>query len=155
MDATLKEITNLVRGVNPETRKKGTEFHFAIVYQVNSEKYSILELLLGYENEPLSSERNRKNYLWRKVWRRKYFAARIQVSDWRFYGYCNQGKTNYYSREEYLIIIVLKTVILEILLRDKKVIKSFRMEAVMATGRCAMIAVDTVHTRIEIGREKN
>lgn len=31
-DATLRELTSLVREVNPETRKKGTYFDFAIVY---------------------------------------------------------------------------------------------------------------------------
>jgi len=45
MDATLKEITNLVRGVNPETRKKGTEFHFAIVYQdTRMNRYRVKEI---------------------------------------------------------------------------------------------------------------
>ncbi|XP_038641169.1 histone deacetylase complex subunit SAP18-like [Scyliorhinus canicula] len=32
MDATLKELTSLVKEVNPEARKKGTHFSFAIVY---------------------------------------------------------------------------------------------------------------------------
>ena len=31
-DATLRELTSLVRDVNPETRKKGTYFDFAVVY---------------------------------------------------------------------------------------------------------------------------
>ena len=44
-----------------------------------------------------------------------------------------------------------KEITLEILL----LIKLFRMEVEMATGRCAMIAVDTDLTRIEIGPEKN
>ena len=34
MDASLKEITNLVKEVHPESRKKGTIFDFAICYQV-------------------------------------------------------------------------------------------------------------------------
>ena len=34
MDATLKEITNLVKEVHPESRKKGMIFDFAICYQV-------------------------------------------------------------------------------------------------------------------------
>ena len=34
MDATLKEITNLVKEVHPEARKKGMIFDFAICYQV-------------------------------------------------------------------------------------------------------------------------
>lgn len=32
MDASLHELTSLVREVNPDTRKKGTYFDFAIVY---------------------------------------------------------------------------------------------------------------------------
>lgn len=35
MDASLKEITNLVKEVHPESRKKGTIFDFAICYQVS------------------------------------------------------------------------------------------------------------------------
>uniref|UniRef100_A0A0K8TSH3 Histone deacetylase complex subunit SAP18 n=1 Tax=Tabanus bromius TaxID=304241 RepID=A0A0K8TSH3_TABBR len=31
-DATLRELTSLVRDVNPETRKKGTYFDFALVF---------------------------------------------------------------------------------------------------------------------------
>ncbi|XP_055702522.1 histone deacetylase complex subunit SAP18 [Phlebotomus papatasi] len=31
-DATLRELTTLVRDVNPETRRKGTYFDFALVY---------------------------------------------------------------------------------------------------------------------------
>ena len=36
MDATLKEISNLVKEVHPESRKKGMIFDFAICYQVKS-----------------------------------------------------------------------------------------------------------------------
>ena len=36
MDASLKEITNLVKEVHPESRKKGTIFDFAICYQVRT-----------------------------------------------------------------------------------------------------------------------
>ncbi|XP_032828664.1 histone deacetylase complex subunit SAP18 [Petromyzon marinus] len=32
LDATLKELTSLVKEVNPEARRKGTHFSFAIVY---------------------------------------------------------------------------------------------------------------------------
>lgn len=32
MDATLKELTSLVKEVYPEARKKGTHFSFNIVY---------------------------------------------------------------------------------------------------------------------------
>lgn len=32
MDATLREITSLVKEVNPEARRKGTMFDFSIVY---------------------------------------------------------------------------------------------------------------------------
>lgn len=35
MDATLRELTGLVKEVNPETRRKGTYFDFAIVYPDN------------------------------------------------------------------------------------------------------------------------
>ena len=49
MDATLKEITNLVKEVHPESRKKGMIFDFAICYQVinfqaksQAEKYILL-----------------------------------------------------------------------------------------------------------------
>lgn len=31
-DATLKEIASLVREVHPEARRKGTRFHFALVF---------------------------------------------------------------------------------------------------------------------------
>ena len=31
-DATLKELTSLVREVNPESRRKGTFFDFALIY---------------------------------------------------------------------------------------------------------------------------
>lgn len=31
-DATLRELTTLVRDVNPDTRRKGTYFDFALVY---------------------------------------------------------------------------------------------------------------------------
>ena len=36
MDATLKELTSLVREVNPDSRKKGTYFDFAIISPVFS-----------------------------------------------------------------------------------------------------------------------
>ena len=32
MDATLKELTSLVKEVYPEARKKGTHFSFSIVF---------------------------------------------------------------------------------------------------------------------------
>ena len=32
MDATLKELTGLIKEVNPESRRRGTYFDFAIVY---------------------------------------------------------------------------------------------------------------------------
>ncbi|CRK91110.1 CLUMA_CG004798, isoform A [Clunio marinus] len=32
MDASLKELTSLIRDVNPDTRRKGTYFDFALVY---------------------------------------------------------------------------------------------------------------------------
>jgi histone deacetylase complex subunit SAP18 len=35
LDASLKELTSLIRDVNPETRKKGTYFDFALVYPDN------------------------------------------------------------------------------------------------------------------------
>ncbi|XP_034032177.1 histone deacetylase complex subunit SAP18 [Thalassophryne amazonica] len=38
MDATLKELTSLVKEVYPEARKKGTHFSFAIVFPDNRAK---------------------------------------------------------------------------------------------------------------------
>lgn len=35
-DATLQELTTLVRDVNPETRRKGTYFDFALVQPTNA-----------------------------------------------------------------------------------------------------------------------
>ncbi|XP_013788428.1 histone deacetylase complex subunit SAP18-like [Limulus polyphemus] len=35
MDATLKELTSLVKEVNPDSRRKGTYFDFALVFQDN------------------------------------------------------------------------------------------------------------------------
>lgn len=35
LDATLKELTSLVKEVNPDARKKGTFFDFAIIYPDN------------------------------------------------------------------------------------------------------------------------
>ena len=35
MDATLRELTSLVREVNPEARKKGTYFDFAVISPAN------------------------------------------------------------------------------------------------------------------------
>lgn len=44
-DATLRELTSLVRDVNPETRKKGTYFDFAIVYpEMRSQNYRMREI---------------------------------------------------------------------------------------------------------------
>merc|ERR1712212_300532 len=45
MDASLKEITNLVKEVHPESRKKGTIFDFAICYQdPRMSRYRIKEI---------------------------------------------------------------------------------------------------------------
>jgi len=45
MDASLKEITNLVKEVHPESRKKGTIFDFAICYQDNRmQRYRIKDI---------------------------------------------------------------------------------------------------------------
>lgn len=35
LDASLKELTQLIRDVNPDTRKKGTYFDFALVFPDN------------------------------------------------------------------------------------------------------------------------
>lgn len=35
LDCSLKELTSLIRDVNPETRKKGTYFDFALVFPDN------------------------------------------------------------------------------------------------------------------------
>ena len=42
MDATLKEITNLVKEVHPESRKKGMIFDFAICYQVTQSFITVI-----------------------------------------------------------------------------------------------------------------
>ena len=39
-DATLKELTSLVREVNPESRRKGTFFDFALVYPCQASRGS-------------------------------------------------------------------------------------------------------------------
>ncbi|GBP42312.1 Histone deacetylase complex subunit SAP18 [Eumeta japonica] len=45
MDATLRELTSLVKEVNPETRRKGTYFDFAIVYpDMRSPTYRMREI---------------------------------------------------------------------------------------------------------------
>ncbi|EDS44229.1 histone deacetylase complex subunit SAP18 [Culex quinquefasciatus] len=44
MDATLRELTTLVRDVNPETRRKGTYFDFAIVSPDRSSMYRMREI---------------------------------------------------------------------------------------------------------------
>lgn len=44
-DATLRELTTLVRDVNPETRRKGTYFDFAVVSPDNrSASYKMREI---------------------------------------------------------------------------------------------------------------
>lgn len=45
MDATLRELTSLVKEVNPETRRKGTYFDFAIVApEQRTPKYHMREV---------------------------------------------------------------------------------------------------------------
>lgn len=45
MDATLKELTGLVKEVNADARKKGTYFDFGVVFPVtNSTTYRIREI---------------------------------------------------------------------------------------------------------------
>lgn len=45
MDATLKELTGLVKEVNADARKKGTYFDFGIVYPVpNSSAYRVRDI---------------------------------------------------------------------------------------------------------------
>uniref|UniRef100_A0A182SMH3 Histone deacetylase complex subunit SAP18 n=1 Tax=Anopheles maculatus TaxID=74869 RepID=A0A182SMH3_9DIPT len=44
MDATLRELTTLVRDVNPETRRKGTYFDFAVVYPDRGSTYRMREI---------------------------------------------------------------------------------------------------------------
>lgn len=61
-DATLRELTTLVRDVNPDTRRKGTFFDFALVYmggggggrQVNNNAYRCLDQPI---NRPCLSSR--------------------------------------------------------------------------------------------------
>lgn len=44
-DATLKELTGLVKEVNPDARRKGTFFDFAIVYpDPRSQQYRLREI---------------------------------------------------------------------------------------------------------------
>lgn len=44
-DATLKELTTLVKDVNPETRRKGTYFDFAVVYpESHTRSYRMREI---------------------------------------------------------------------------------------------------------------
>ena len=45
MDASLKELMSLVREVNPESRKKGTYFDFAIG-KLYDEKTKLLKLII-------------------------------------------------------------------------------------------------------------
>ena len=45
MDATLKEISSLVKEVNPEARRKGTYFDFATVFpDARSQRYRMREI---------------------------------------------------------------------------------------------------------------
>lgn len=45
MDATLRELTTLVKDVNPDTRRKGTYFDFAIVFgEPNRPGYRMREI---------------------------------------------------------------------------------------------------------------
>ncbi|XP_058445977.1 histone deacetylase complex subunit SAP18 [Malaya genurostris] len=44
MDATLRELTTLVRDVNPETRRKGTYFDFAIVSPDRGSQFRMREI---------------------------------------------------------------------------------------------------------------
>lgn len=45
MDATLREITSLVKEVNPEARRKGTYFDFSLVFpDVRSPGYRMREI---------------------------------------------------------------------------------------------------------------
>ena len=45
MDASLKELTNMVRVSNPEVRRRGTRFDFAVVYaEGRSQAYRMREI---------------------------------------------------------------------------------------------------------------
>lgn len=45
MDATLKELTGLVKEVNPDARRKGTYFDFAMVYpDLRQQMYRLQEI---------------------------------------------------------------------------------------------------------------
>lgn len=44
MDASLKELTSLVKEVRPDARKKGTMFKFATVYSDRSGRYRLKEI---------------------------------------------------------------------------------------------------------------
>lgn len=49
MDASLKELTNLIKEVNEESRKKGTIFDFGLIYPGWLIIYSILLNLNDYK----------------------------------------------------------------------------------------------------------
>ena len=78
MDASLKEITNLVKEVHPESRKKGTIFDFAICYQVFflqicqnifktvSRQAKNLKIL-GQSFATIQSKRDRTDCIWQKI----------------------------------------------------------------------------------------
>ena len=60
MDASLKELMSLVREVNPESRKKGTYFDFAIG-KLYDEKTKLLKLIIESFAYLLSPESNTNN----------------------------------------------------------------------------------------------
>ena len=58
MDASLKELMSLVREVNPESRKKGTYFDFAIGKPYD-EKSELLECAFAFSKNSQGAPRNR------------------------------------------------------------------------------------------------
>ncbi|CAF1242388.1 unnamed protein product, partial [Didymodactylos carnosus] len=65
MDATLSELTSLIKEVNPDARRKGTQFSFSIVYpEEHYQRYRIQEIGVteqgvkrSDDNIPLSAKR--------------------------------------------------------------------------------------------------
>ena len=111
MDATLKELTSLVKEVYPDARKKGTHFSFAIVFPDPRGKVyrcvSHYNICLAHGAEhflytlvifcklyiktcicpPLQVERYRQHFIWQEGRRRLHDVAVSALPDWRLPGY--------------------------------------------------------------------
>lgn len=105
MDATLKELTSLVKEVYPEARKKGTHFSFNIVYpDPRGKMYRLVELnridtwkspvvfqggwyILICAVLTLQTERHRQYSVWQKRYRWLPDLAVTALPDWRLSGH--------------------------------------------------------------------